>query len=92
MTMSILNTFTNGASNTTNDRHILAKQLDVYLNNPYENVLYKSRAQDMAAETRTWHIRVSDTASGNGVGHGRMGYRCVYGRVMWPWFAKVIGR
>lgn len=42
----------------------------------------------MAAETRTGHIRVSDTASGNGVGHGRMGYRCVYGRVMWPWFAK----
>lgn len=23
-----------------------------------------------------------------GVGHGRMGYRGVYGRVMWTWFAS----
>ncbi len=26
----------------------------------------------MAAEARVGHIRVSDTASGNGVGHGRL--------------------
>ena len=37
----------------------------------------------MAAEARVGHIRVSDTASGNGVGHGRLGYRGVYGSVMW---------
>ena len=42
----------------------------------------------MAAEARVGHIRVSDTASGNGVGHGRLGYRGVYGSVMCPWFVK----
>ncbi len=42
----------------------------------------------MAAEVRVGHIRVSDTASGNGVGHGRLGYRGVYGSVMCPWFVK----
>ena len=42
----------------------------------------------MATEARAGHIRVSDTASGNGVGHGRLGYRGVYGSVMCPWFAK----
>lgn len=78
MTTSILNTSTNGASSTTNDRHILAKQLDVCLNNPYENVLYKPLTQDMATERYAGHIRVSDTASGNVVRHGRMGYRGVY--------------
>ena len=38
-----------------NDRHILAKQLDVCLNHPYENVLYKPRTQGMAAEACTGH-------------------------------------
>ena len=42
----------------------------------------------MAAEARVGHIRVSDTASGNGVGHGRLGYRGVYGSVLCPWFVK----
>lgn len=42
----------------------------------------------MAAEARVGHIRVSDTAPGNGVGHGRLGYRGVYGSVMCPWFVK----
>ena len=26
------------------------------------------------------------------VGHGRMGYRCVYGRVACPWFVKKVHR
>lgn len=42
----------------------------------------------MATETRAGHIRMSDPTFEERVGHGRMGYRCVYGRVMWPWFAK----
>ena len=42
----------------------------------------------MAAEARAGHIRVSDTASGNGVWYGRMGYRCVYDMVACPWFVK----
>lgn len=88
MIKSILNISTNVASSTMNDRHILAKQLDVCLNNPYENVLYKPRAQDMAAEARAGHIRVSDTASSNVVRHGRMGYRGMWGRMVWLWFAK----
>ena len=42
----------------------------------------------MATEVRTGHILVSGTASGNGIRHGRMGYRCVYDRVACPWFVK----
>ena len=42
----------------------------------------------MATEVRTGHIRVSDTASGNGVGYGWAGYRCVYDSVACPWFVK----
>ena len=50
MTKSILNTSINGAVSTMNDRHILTKQPDVCQNNPYENVLYKTRPQGMAEE------------------------------------------
>lgn len=53
---------------------------------------YKPRTQGMETEACVGHIRLSDTASGNGVGHGRMGYRGVYDRVMWPWFVNGIGR
>lgn len=42
----------------------------------------------MATERYAGHIRVSDTASGNVVRHGRMGYKGVYGRMARPWFVK----
>lgn len=41
----------------------------------------------MATEMRVGHIRVPVPILREWVGHGRMGYRGVYGRVMCLWFA-----
>ena len=42
----------------------------------------------MATEMRVGHIRVPVPILREWVGHGRMGYRGVYGRVMCLWFAN----
>lgn len=42
----------------------------------------------MATEAYIGHIHVSDPTFGERVEHGRMGYRGVDGRMMWPWFVK----
>uniref|UniRef100_UPI0040251863 hypothetical protein n=1 Tax=Candidatus Cryptobacteroides bacterium TaxID=3085639 RepID=UPI0040251863 len=42
----------------------------------------------MATEWRAGHILVLALDFVERVRHGRIGYRGVYGRVMWPWFTK----
>ena len=50
---------------------------------------YKPRAQGLATEVRTGHVGVADPPLRDGGQAQGMGHTDVWGRMAWPWVAKV---